>query len=151
MFRSTKGRVCGWLIYGSRGAWSQDVSWTGKCVPTHWDGILASSSKQWWSEHAEHNLTHASSPGQTQAAACVSSVNVNTNSSPGNVCLMQWVRGPERQLSGVPRHARGPWVSSCFCPFLGAYCFWWPWAQCFIAHSLSFLLCKMGISIAPAS
>ena len=61
------------------------------------------------------------------------------------------IRGPERQLSGVPRQARWPWFSSRFCSLLGAYCFWWPWAQCFTARSLSFLLCKMGISIAPAS
>lgn len=32
MFRSTKGKVCGWLIYGGRGTWSQDVFWTGMCV-----------------------------------------------------------------------------------------------------------------------
>lgn len=32
MFRSTKGRACGWLIYGGRGVLSPDVFWKGKCV-----------------------------------------------------------------------------------------------------------------------
>ena len=56
---------------------------------------------------AEHNLVHSSSPGGAQAAACVvHSVNVNSSSSPGNVYLMQCVRGPERQLNGVLTQAR---------------------------------------------
>lgn len=56
---------------------------------------------------AEHNLVHSSSPGSAQAAACiVHPVNVNSSSSPGNVYLMQCVRGPERQLNGVLTQAR---------------------------------------------
>lgn len=56
---------------------------------------------------AEHNPIYSSSPGSAQAAACtVQPVNVNSSSSPGNVYLMQCVRGPERQLNGVLTQAR---------------------------------------------
>lgn len=34
MFRSTKGSVCGGLIYGGCGTLSRDAFWTGKCIGT---------------------------------------------------------------------------------------------------------------------